>query len=60
MIAPMYFTLTPSCYKVTFQYHPMLVKCVRRIPSARYHADGKYWEVAVDYDMSQTIIDKKT
>lgn len=47
MIAPMYFTLTPSCYKVTFQYHPMLVKCVRRIPSARYHADGKYWEVAV-------------
>ena len=47
MIAPMYYTLTPSCYKVSFQYHPMLVKCIKRIPSARYKADGKYWEVAV-------------
>ena len=47
MIAPMYYTLTPSCYKVSFQYHPMLVKCIKRIPSARYIADGKYWEVAV-------------
>lgn len=46
MIAPMYYTLTPDCYKVTFQYHPMLVKCVKRIPSARYHADGNYWEVS--------------
>ena len=43
----MYYTLTPSCYKVSFQYHPMLVKCIKRIPSARYQADGKYWEVAV-------------
>jgi SWI/SNF-related matrix-associated actin-dependent regulator 1 of chromatin subfamily A len=46
MIAPMYYTLTPNCYKVTFQYHPMLVKCVRRIPSAKYQADGRYWEVS--------------
>jgi SWI/SNF-related matrix-associated actin-dependent regulator 1 of chromatin subfamily A len=46
MIAPMYYTLTPNCYKVSFQYHPMLVKCIRRIPSARYRADGKFWEVA--------------
>lgn len=46
MIAPMYYTLTPDCYKVSFQYHPMLVKCVKRIPSARYHADGNYWEVS--------------
>ena len=46
MIAPMYYTLTPDCYKVTFQYHPMLVKCVKRIPSARYHADGSWWEVS--------------
>lgn len=45
-IAPMYYTLTPDCYKVTFQYHPMLVKCVKRIPSARYHADGNFWEVS--------------
>ncbi len=46
MIAPMYYTLTPDCYKVSFQYHPMLVRCVKRIPSARYHADGNYWEVS--------------
>ena len=42
----MYYTLTPNCYKVTFSYHPMLVKCIRRIPSARYRAEGKFWEVA--------------
>ena len=47
MIAPIYYTLTPNCYKVSFAYHPMLVKCIRRIPSARYRADGKFWEVAV-------------
>lgn len=46
MIAPIYYTLTPNCYKVSFQFHPMLVKCVKRIPSARYRADGKFWEVA--------------
>ena len=46
MIAPMYYTLTPNCYKVSFQYHPMLVKCIKRIPSARYRADGKFWEVS--------------
>lgn len=43
----MYYTLTPNCYRVTFTYHPMLVKCIRRIPSARYHSDGRYWEVSV-------------
>lgn len=45
-ISPMYYTLTPNCYKVQFSYHPMLVKCIKRIPSARYRADGKFWEVA--------------
>ena len=44
-MSPLYYILTPTCYKVSFAYHPMLVKCIRRIPSARYHADGKYWEV---------------
>lgn len=39
------YTLTPNCYKVSFDYHPMLVKCVKRIPSAKYRADGKFWEV---------------
>ena len=48
MIAPMYYTLTPNCYKVSFTYHPMLVKCIRRIPSAKYRAEGKYWEVSVN------------
>ena len=46
MIAPIYYTLTPNCYKVAFQYHPMLVKCMRRIPSARYNGEGKFWEVS--------------
>ena len=46
-MAPMYYTLTPNCYKVSFQYQPMLVKCIKRIPSARYQADGRFWEVAV-------------
>lgn len=39
-------TLTPNCYKVSFKYHPLLVTCVKRIPSARYNAGGRYWEVA--------------
>lgn len=38
-------TLTPNCYKVTYQYHPLLVTCTKRIPSARYNGEGKYWEV---------------
>lgn len=42
---PMFYTLTPNCYKVSFAYHPLLVKCIRRIPSARYRADGHFWEV---------------
>ena len=41
----MYYTLTPNCYKVSFMYHPLLVKCIRRIPSANYRADGHFWEV---------------
>ena len=48
MISPMTYTLTPNCYKVGFQYHPMLVKCIKRIPSARYQAEGKFWEVSVN------------
>lgn len=44
----MTYTLTPNCYKVGFQYHPMLVKCIKRIPSARYQSEGKFWEVAVN------------
>lgn len=40
-------TLTPNCYKVAFQYHPLMVACCKRIPSARYISDGKYWEVAI-------------
>ncbi|MBO7330782.1 MAG: DEAD/DEAH box helicase family protein, partial [Alistipes sp.] len=46
MISPIYYTLTPNCYKVSFAYHPMLVKCIKRIPSAKYRSDGKFWEVS--------------
>lgn len=42
----MQYTRTPSNYKVEFTYHPMLVACVKRIPSARYRVDGKFWEVS--------------
>lgn len=40
-------TLTPNCYKVAFQYHPLLVACCRRIPTARYQGETKSWEVAI-------------
>lgn len=49
MIVPVLdITLTPNCYKVAFQYHPLLVACCKRIPTARYIGDGKYWEVATN------------
>jgi SWI/SNF-related matrix-associated actin-dependent regulator 1 of chromatin subfamily A len=47
MIPTLDITLTPNCYKVAYQYHPMLVACTKRIPSARYQAEYKYWEVAI-------------
>ena len=48
MIRPnvMVYTLTPNCYKVCFVYHPLLVACIKRIPSARFRADGRFWEVS--------------
>ena len=42
----MVYTLTPNCYKVCFVYHPLLVACIKRIPSARFRADGRFWEVS--------------
>lgn len=42
----MVYTLTPNCYKVCFVYHPLLVDCIKRIPSARFRADGRFWEVS--------------
>jgi len=47
MIPTLDITLTPNVYKVAYQYHPMLVACTKRIPSARYQAEYKYWEVAI-------------
>lgn len=47
MIPSLDITLTPNCYKVAFMYHPLLVACCKRIPSARYHAEFKQWEVQV-------------
>ena len=46
-MGPLFITLTPNCYKVSFTFHPMLVKCVKRIPSARYNAEGRFWEVNI-------------
>lgn len=45
MVPVLDITLTPNCYKVAFQYHPLLVACCKRIPTARYNAEFKYWEV---------------
>lgn len=45
-MGPLFITQTPNCYKVSFNYHPMLVKCIKRVPSASYVADGRFWEVA--------------
>ena len=45
-MGPLFVTLTPNCFKVSFQY-PLLVKCIKRIPSARYEAEGRFWEVSV-------------
>jgi SWI/SNF-related matrix-associated actin-dependent regulator 1 of chromatin subfamily A len=42
----MFYTKTPNCFKVQFPYYPMMVKCVKRIPSAKFHSDGKYWSVS--------------
>lgn len=39
--------LTPNCYKVAFQYQPLIVACCKRIPTARYNGEGKHWEVAI-------------
>lgn len=47
MVPTLDITLTPNVYKVAYQYHPMLVACTKRIPSARYQAEYKYWEVAI-------------
>lgn len=47
LTGPLHITKTGDYYKVTFTYHPMLVKCVKRIPTARYEPDGRYWKVAL-------------
>ena len=36
----------------------MLVKCVKRIPSARYHADGNYWEVSSYHKQYLTLMEQ--
>lgn len=45
MVPSLDITLTPNCYKVAFAYHPLLVACCKRIPTARYQAEFKQWEV---------------
>ena len=48
MIPSLDITLTPNCYKVAFSYHPLLVACCKRIPTARYQAEFKHWEVQIE------------
>ena len=48
MIPTLDITLTPNCYKVVFMYHPLLVACCKRIPTARYQAEFKYWAVQTE------------
>lgn len=48
MIPSLDITLTPNCYKVAFLYHPLLVACCKRIPTARYQAEFKHWEVKIE------------
>lgn len=43
----MTYTLTGNGYLVSFPYNPRLVECIKRIPSARYHAERRMWSVAV-------------
>lgn len=46
----MTYTLTPNCYKVAFHFHPLLVSCIKRIPSAKYRPEGRFWEVSPDHE----------
>lgn len=48
MIPSLDITLTPDCYKVAFLYHPLLVACCKRIPTARYQAEFKHWVVQIE------------
>jgi SWI/SNF-related matrix-associated actin-dependent regulator 1 of chromatin subfamily A len=56
MIGPLNVILTPNCYKVSFTFHPMLLKCIQRIPSARWNMEEKYWQVSTtDYQYLQIM-----
>ena len=51
MTAPLLVTRTPNYYKIQFAYHPMLLECVKRIPSKEWVHDEKCWKVSIsDYD----------
>lgn len=44
----MEFELRNGYYNVSFSYHPLLVTCIKRIPSARFNGKSKSWFVSVD------------
>ena len=46
MAQVMSYIQTGAGYKVVFPYNPLLVKVVKRIPSARYNPDSRCWFVA--------------
>lgn len=53
MLSPICITKTPNFFIVSFQYHPLLVKCVKRIPSvfadikSAYLNEEKAWKVSL-------------
>lgn len=58
MLGPLKIVLTPNCYKVSFDFHPMLARCVKRIPSAEWNMDGKFWKVSTsDYNYLKIMAD---
>ena len=52
--APLIITKYPNCYTLSFPYHPMLVKCVKRIPSVMkdvknaWLSDERAWRVDIE------------
>ncbi len=57
-MGPLKIVLTPNCYKVTFDFHPMLLRCVKRIPSAEWNMEGKFWRVSTsDYTYLKIMAD---
>lgn len=42
---PLYVTETPTTFRLSFEYNPRMVDCVKRIPQRSYDRDDKVWVV---------------